>query len=84
MLLFDFTAFFLSLIAGDILIFMPGQEDIEVTCETLKGIEKFSAVQSSLQVGVCHVPCARCWCHGFCFLSAFTGLHVNLIDFESR
>ena len=23
---------------GDILIFMPGQEDIEVTCEVIKGL----------------------------------------------
>jgi len=23
---------------GDILVFMPGQEDIEVTCEVIKGL----------------------------------------------
>ena len=26
------------LITGDILIFMPGQEDIEVTCEKITGL----------------------------------------------
>lgn len=25
-------------ILGDILVFMPGQEDIEVTCELIKGL----------------------------------------------
>ena len=28
----------LCLMSGDILIFMPGQEDIEVTCELIAGI----------------------------------------------
>ena len=27
-----------ALLLGDILIFMPGQEDIEVTCEVIKGL----------------------------------------------
>ena len=26
---------------GDILVFMPGQEDIEVTCELIKGLKSF-------------------------------------------
>ena len=25
-------------VPGDILVFMPGQEDIEVTCELIKGL----------------------------------------------
>ena len=28
----------LCVVLGDILIFMPGQEDIEVTCELIAGI----------------------------------------------
>jgi HrpA-like RNA helicase len=28
---------FISIFTGDILVFMPGQEDIEVTCELLAG-----------------------------------------------
>ena len=35
-----------SFFAGDILVFMPGQEDIEVTCETLKGITVITKVHS--------------------------------------
>lgn len=31
----------LCLLSGDILIFMPGQEDIEVTCELIAGIHYF-------------------------------------------
>ena len=33
-----FLAFYCT---GDILVFMPGQEDIEVTCELLSGVYSF-------------------------------------------
>lgn len=31
-----------SIITGDILIFMPGQEEIEVTCDVIKGTACFA------------------------------------------
>ena len=41
--------------SGDILIFMPGQEDIEVTCELVKGNEiinkNFKIVKIFLSIG---------------------------------
>ena len=37
-------AFIVLIIAGDILIFMPGQEEIEVTCDVIKGIAILSFV----------------------------------------
>jgi len=35
-------------VSGDILIFMPGQEDIEVTCELIAGVFMFMFMFSSL------------------------------------
>jgi pre-mRNA-splicing factor ATP-dependent RNA helicase DHX38/PRP16 len=37
---------------GDILVFMPGQEDIEVTCELIKGLKKFFYSQKKRKLNI--------------------------------